>query len=237
MAKPSGEHSPEEISDSIRRIRDFHALGVKSLKNRPGRAKYGDTEIEREATELGLNPSTYRAARRFADPVSGYSAEELKNLFKEFERHRHSLGVMHIVALLGLPKADQVELALQAIRNRWGVLTLRREIRKRFGPRRSGGRRRAVPRERTSLLGQIEAMCDSWRRWEAELNRPIGKDEESPASKLSKQVRQVIANIGRGIADLRVMAEKELAKESPKREKRHVADEVSVPRQARRPRR
>lgn len=227
MANVIARHDRERINQNIARIRELYEAGKKSLKERPGRATYGDVSVEREAKELGYTPNVYLAARRFADPEVGYTAQEMSEMFVAFKEARSSIGVAQLMLLLGITsKKRRATLQRQAIRGGWTKSRLKLEITGRYGPRRAGGRRRVVPTDATALLTQIESMCDSWGRWYVQLHRVPEQAGEPPVSLLPATLRRHVDNVSRNIAELHAMTEKELSKTTPGRQKRYVASEA-----------
>lgn len=92
-------------------------------------------------------------------------------------------------------------------------------------PDAGGGRE--VPNDRSALLTQIEAMCESWLRWETELHRAPDGGGPAPASALPKELLGAIKEVGEAIGRLRARAERALVRGVPGRRKRHVPDDAA----------
>ena len=86
-------------------------------------------------------------------------------------RHDRAWGIKILLALLRVPKAKGQRRAVQkrAAENGWSAFQLENEIRRRFGRRRSGGRKPAVLPDVEGLLCQLEGLCERWSRLHAEL--------------------------------------------------------------------
>ena len=86
---------------------------------------------------------------------------------------------------------------------RWSAARLGREIKSRFGTRRSGARRLSPPVDEMDLRGQLLAQCDRWRRWHRMLQSPQSgsgrkrPDEATFMDWLDKRTRSDIHEIAR----------------------------------------
>jgi hypothetical protein len=105
----------------------------------------------------------------------------------------------------------RARLQLRAIRKRWTRDELHREIIKKFGRRRTGGRRHRVARHAEDLLAQVDADCENWRRWQAEINR-TGRDGTAPVQALPRNVRERMTSVSKSIEILHSAVQDELAK-------------------------
>jgi hypothetical protein len=169
-----------DVEKAVKRLQRFHQVGRDSLKRRGGQGAYGQRQVEAEAAKLRIEPGVFRKLRRFADEATGYSAAELNELCELCKRHDRAWGIKILLALLRVPRAKGQRRAVQkqAAENGWSASQLENEIRRRFGRRRSGGRRPAVPSDVEGVLCQLEAMCERWSRLHAELT---AEDQPEPS--------------------------------------------------------
>lgn len=70
----------EKVETAIKKIEEFHALGLSLPKKLSHKEVYRRQIIEHEGEQLRVNQDTLRKARGFADPVEGYTTEELNDL-------------------------------------------------------------------------------------------------------------------------------------------------------------
>jgi hypothetical protein len=196
MPEPRPRASREEVEQAIREIREYHAVGRRSLDLVPEKGGHGRGEIPAQAADLGWNETKLRKARQFAHPETGYSPEDLAQLFRQLRQHRPVFGTAMIGLLVTVPKKRaRAELQRRAIEGNWSVAELAAELKRRYGSRRQAGRRRSVPTDPDRLLVQIEEMADSWQRWYAAVSGSDRVDTPAPLDGLpatvKKQVRAV----------------------------------------------
>ena len=207
------------IDAVVREVRKFHTIGVRSLRNRPGRGALGEGSINKEAASRGVGIDYLRKARVFANLESGYSPNELEALcqaihsgFKKFVVRGTAFGVSHVIRLLSIPKTNRVRARLQTrtFAKGWSVGELDDEIRTTFGRRRKGGRPRHVG-DGGDLLVQLEAFCESWRRWHVRLQ---GKNEanrqRTPLDDLPAEIREVVLRTAHAITKLHAVVKSSL---------------------------
>jgi hypothetical protein len=154
-----------DVSAAISEIRAYHAQGVQSLRELPVKGAYGAGAIDEQAGRLSWNPTKLRKARQFAHPESGYSGERLKELFRLLREHRPVFGVTHIGLLVSVPWPQRAELQSECITGGWSTYELQARIKRLFGTRREGGRRRRVSGDPAGALVQLREMADTWERW------------------------------------------------------------------------
>jgi hypothetical protein len=181
--KPAPTRSSREVEAAIKKLREFHDIGHRSLKNLPENRGYGSSLAKAEAQELGMNEDTLRKARQFADL---YPDDDLGELISLCRQHEFALTTTYIIQFVRVPvKHERCRLQEKVIAKHWKTTKLRRAITSRYGPRRAGGRRPAIPDDKTGLLSQIEAMCDSWLRWHFALKaEPDGNGKKAAAALL-----------------------------------------------------
>jgi hypothetical protein len=203
MSESRPRASTAEVNQSIREIRDYHKQGRASLRKLPERGGYGGKAIAEQAKRLGWNATRLRKARQFA---MQYTQTQLNELCKLVREHQPHFGTAHVGILVTVPDAQQRS-ALQAwcITEDVSKVELEREVKKRFGARRFGGRRRQVADDPTLVLLQIDEMADSWARWYAIASEePAGNGQtESVLDRLPESVRVEARKVDRAVRRLR----------------------------------
>src|SRR5947209_6099192 len=163
MSESRPRASRDEVEQAIRDIRAYYQQGREILRQVPARGGYHRGEIVDLARRLGWNETKVRKARQFA---SQYTREQLADLCRLLREHRPHFGTAHIGIVVTVPDARQ-----RAALQRWCIehdvskAELELEVKKRFGPRRFGGRRRQVAGDPLQALLQMDEMADSWLRW------------------------------------------------------------------------
>lgn len=194
-----------KVEEAVKRIREFWSLG-RGLPLQEHKKGYGEKVNQTTAAEIGMNHDTVGKARKFADPVDGYTFAELNELCRlirevqpdqDEERDEKPgqekkpklenpavFGRTHVIRLLSVPKQSRDVLQRQAIKKGWSTSELERRISVRFGSRSTGGRQRHVPKDVLGQLAQVERMCDTWSRWVSAVERQ--REEQPPrATRLS----------------------------------------------------
>jgi hypothetical protein len=200
------------VEAAIEQLRDFHRIGSNSLRRRGERAAYGGKQAEAEAGELGISPDILRKLRQFADPETGYDAGELEELCRLCREHGRSWGIKHLTIIIRVRKAGGKRAAVQrrAIKNGWTTSELKDEVLRRFGRRRSGGRKPAVRSDVQGVLGQIEAACLRWVRLHAELTSDGHRREAHPHLRdLPKAVQRTFGDATESVRRLHVAVARE----------------------------
>ena len=220
----------KRVAEAVRAIRELHAAGRKVPPKQPHRDAYNQGTLQVAGEQLGLSTEAARQARQLADPVAGYTADELRelcDLIREVQPGQADdlpvFGKTHLVRMLTVPKPRRPVLQREAVRGAWSTARLESEIAARFGSRRSGGRKRRVPRDAEGLLVQIEGMCEAWRRLLAEVD--VDAVEENPGhavlADLPDAVRRQVRAAGRTVAALQNSVTHELRERLPARHVRH----------------
>lgn len=189
--KPAPTRSSPEVEAAIKKIKRLHDIGHRSLKKMPENRGYGSSIAKAEADEHGMNEDTLRKARQFAELYSDDDLDELAGLCR---RHECVLGTSFIILLVRVPDRKQrLRLQRKVTSEHWTASRLEQAITSRYGPRRAGGRRPAIPRDAAELLGQVESMCDAWVRWHLALTNQPHDKRKKPASALlpSKLLKQL----------------------------------------------
>jgi len=226
------ESRKQKVEGAIKVIKDFHALGLSLPEKQDHKDTYDQDIIKTEAEKKGINGDTLRKARQFADPEDGYSARELKELVKlirEVQLNKDDkLAVFsktHIIRLVSVPKRWRLSLQKKAIEEGWSTAKLETEIATRYGTRRAGGRKGHVPRDTIGLLTQIEKLCETWRRWLAEVTPEATEDDAEPEhamlADLPKAIQKQVRSVGAAFAELQKDVTEELKTRKPGRDVRH----------------
>lgn len=231
----------EQVAATIQQIKDFYDVGRQLPPKQPHGEVLGQHIIDGEAARLGMNPDTVRKARQFADPEAGYAREELDELCRlirdvqtKQSTEKSIFGRTNLVRLLTVPRHRRAAFQREAVENGWSVRELEAEIARRFGTRRAGGRRRRTPHDTAELLTQIEHMAETWRRWQAELDRLL-EDEERKA--LPGTIEQQLRAIGPAMRSLQETVLTELQTIRPSRQARELPEADAAAQGERQPRR
>lgn len=189
--KPARVRSSSEVEIAIKKVRQFHDIGHRSLKDLPDNRGYGSSLAKVEAAKVGMNEDTLRKARQFAEL---YSDDDLAELAALCRQHACVLGTSFIILLVRVPDREQRRRLQRKVTSKhWTASRLEQAITSRYGPRRAGGRRPAIPRDAAELLAQVESMCDAWVRWHSALTDEPHDNRKKPASALlpSKLLKQL----------------------------------------------
>ncbi len=152
-----------QIKAVIAEIQRRYKVGKQILEKCPRRNSPG--VVLRLAADFGINRNTALKLRVLADPDTGYTEKELKDLFQVFRKKGHALTISHFVKLISVPKGEKRRaLTEQAIEGRWSSHKLQAEILVVLGRRKQGGRRPAVV-DGGDVLGKLQQQLWSWRRW------------------------------------------------------------------------
>lgn len=213
MARKRPHVSTEKVEAAIKAIREYHAQGRRSLKELPGRGEYGDKTLADQAKILGWNNTKLRKARQFARKKVGYSGNHLKKLYILLRENRPNFGISYVGLLVTVPLILRDELQKECIVNNWSTAELKAEIKKRFGSRRQGGRRRHVSSNPESALVQLEEMAHTWQRWYGVVTEVEegGRKKKSILETFPGQVQEQLKATVRAIARLRDTVSAELA--------------------------
>jgi len=208
----------ERVDHAVRAVRDFHAVGQRSLHAYPGRGPYGTRAAEAET--LGTSGEYVRKARAFADPERGYTRADLAALcravrarFDAFTARGATFGTTHVIRLLAVPKAGgkRAQMEARLFAGGWSTDELEAAIRQRFGRRRQGGRPRRRVGDRPGLLAQADLVTRSWLRWFEQVGRPdVAGRKKTPLDVLPAPVRGAIRAAARALAAVRDVVGAEL---------------------------
>jgi hypothetical protein len=194
--------SREEVAEAIPEIRAYHDQGRESLREMPQRGKHGARAIDEQVERLGWNVTRLRKARQFAHRTEGYSRERLNELCRLLREHRPDFGTSHVGLLVTVSWPQRERLQKEGIEGNWSTAELQAEIKKRFGSRKQGGRRRQVSGEPGRVLLQLDEMADTWQRWFAVVTE--GDEEDRPIlDALPEQVRERVRAASRAMNRLR----------------------------------
>jgi hypothetical protein len=170
VGKRGAKLPPPDFDRTLRDLRRFYEIGSRSLDRHAGRMPYGKTGGEAAGSKL--HPEMLRKARAFA---KAYSERQLNSLIALCRRHRHALGLSHVIRLLTVPAEARDALQEAAVVSEWGAARLDVEIMRRCGKRRNAGRRRAVPSSGFEACYQIARAYEHWRRMHDALSQHASK--------------------------------------------------------------
>jgi hypothetical protein len=115
--------------------------------------------------------------RVFADEEKGYSRRELDELCAECLAYNRPLGFSFIVKFLTITeKRERACFQRETIRNDWSLIRVKHELVARYGRRRRGGKRPAIPKTVKELLADLETKCIGWQRLIAVLHSDSNPD-------------------------------------------------------------
>jgi len=169
-----------QIERAVDDLREYHAMGWKSLEDHPKRVPYGNS------SEL------LRKARVFA---ARYASDDPETLIDRCEVYRHALGRSLIDRLATVhDKEERNGLELEAIQKRWSKAALDREIRKRYGSRhrqKGLGRTPARPMDVDDALSELSRLSAKLTRW-FEMMQPDDANAENRTTlnDLPKSIRE-----------------------------------------------
>ncbi|MBI3411316.1 MAG: hypothetical protein HY040_23525 [Planctomycetes bacterium] len=190
------------VDGNADKIRAFFTIGRKSLRQCRGRMLYRSAESA--AAQVGLNAENYRKARQLADPEMGYTREELDDFLNQCRRARYAVGRSFLIVLLRAPKKDRPWFQRRMFEDRWSIVRLKREVLRRYGRRRQGGRARRLPEDVDGLMVMIEGICEEWRRWhwEATEGRKSRARRTVGLEDLPEDVKSAVASATRSMRRL-----------------------------------
>ena len=202
----------EAIAEVVRVVREFHQIGLQSLRDRPRSGEKVAGAVAMEAQKYGLNEDTLRKARTFADPEIGYTAVEVDELCVAIKKHWDSfttngatIGRTHIIRLLAVPRVDGQRASVQAamFKSGWSTSQLEGEIHRRLGRRKRGGRRADLGTNLPDLLGHLDLQCEAWLRLDDQLVRRQEEGAQSSFKDLPQRICSLVAIVTRGMRKLR----------------------------------
>jgi hypothetical protein len=144
-----GPDAPDEVASAVQILREYHAMGQRSL--------------ERDPSRLAVGSELLRASRRFA---RAYGERDLERLIRRCERYRMALGRTYVDRFVTIvDNRERSSLEEEVIRGRWSRLVLDLEIRRRYGRRRRAGRKPHVPADVPTALSDLFRVCLRITRW------------------------------------------------------------------------
>jgi hypothetical protein len=206
MSESRPRATREEVTQSVREIREYHRQGRDSLRELPERGGYRQRALDKQAERLGWNVTRLRKARQFADPESGYTRKRLNELVRLLREHRPVFGVSHVGVLVRASwAAGRAMLQQRCILENWGQARLEAEVKARLGTKPRGGRRRRVADDPVLAFVQLDEMGDSWLRWDdVAAEKPQGNGHtKSILDRLPKPVRGEVRRVTRAMRRLR----------------------------------
>lgn len=155
MPNPS---RPKILPAQLREVRAFYAIGNASLKDSPGRLRYG--EANNSAGEIGLHPEMLRKARQIAEV---FPEENMRRLLSRCKASGFAIGITHLMRLASVRKGRK-HLIDRMIRHHWSLRQLNNEIAKLQPTMEGRGRRRLVPEDAVGQLIELKKECNRWER-------------------------------------------------------------------------
>ena len=183
MPNPS---RPKILPAQLREVRAFYAIGKASLKDSPGRLRYG--EANSSAGEIGLQPEMLRKARQIAEL---FPEEEMMSLLSRCKASGFAIGITHLMRLASVRKGRE-HLIDRMIRHHWSLRQLNNEIAKLQPTTEGRGRRRLVPNDARGQIVVLKKECVRWQR----LNQALTPTLKSP------RVRHALKNALKSIDSL-----------------------------------
>lgn len=154
-----------EVWKAVEALLKKHQQGLDLLADYPIGQTYGSKAIKTVADEWGINEDTLRKMRVFADEEKGYSHRELDELCAECLAYDRPLGFSFIVKFLTITeKWERARFQRETIRNGWSLIRVKHELVARYGRRRRGGKRPAIPKTVNELLADLDTKCIGWKR-------------------------------------------------------------------------
>jgi hypothetical protein len=216
--KPPAGEATSKVQKGIDEVREFYRIGFESLEESPDRIDYNKTLTGIEAQKKGMSAELLRKARQFAH---SYTPQQLDTLLGRCRSHGRVIGTSHVIQFLrARDVSTRQRLQKQFIDGRYSVHQLGQAVTSQQGARRSGGRRPKLAADAAGLLDQIEAMCGQWRRWHAELTRPVGKNKEQLEKLLPASVQDELRQAVVQLTKLQHLVGGKLSSEKPGRRQR-----------------
>ena len=176
MPNPS---RPKSLPAQMREVRAFYAIGQASLKDSPGRLRYG--EADSSAEDNNLHPEMLRKARQIAEE---FPEELMKRLLSRCKASGFAIGITHLMRLASVRKG-RAALITRMINGRWSLRRLNNEIAKLQPSMEGRGRRRLVPEDAVGQIVVLKKECVRWQR----LNQALAPTLKSlPVRKAMKHV-------------------------------------------------
>jgi hypothetical protein len=184
----------QKVDMAIVGLRRFYTGGLalrRALQRGDGRQRVANL-----VKEWGWNADKTQKALAITDPETGYTREAFSQLCHAVRANRSPLGEAHLMRLISVSNEHGARDRLQreAITGCWPVRRLEWEIRKRYGTRRSGGRRAQVAKDVAGVCAQVDGLAQKWLRFVEELERDQDRGEVKHlhANDLPKDVREKI---------------------------------------------
>jgi hypothetical protein len=201
--------SREEAGKAIQEIKAYHEQGRRSLRELPRRGEHGARAIDEQADKLGWNPTRLRKARQFAHNSEGYSRDRLAELCNLIRDHRPVFGVSHVGLLVTVPWPQRERIQKECVEGNWSTAELQAEIKRQYGARRQGGRRRRVSAKPEHILIQLDQMADTWRRWHMVVAK-VNEAGQSALDPLPGEIRDRIKSTAKALTKLQEAVHVEL---------------------------
>jgi hypothetical protein len=201
--------STEEIAKAVHQLQEYHALGLRLLQQYPSGRKHNQETVRLEAAEYRMNPVKIYQIRDFAHETHGYTDGELKALVELCWTHSYAPGFTVIAKFLSAPnKKERTALQRDAIKGRWSLSTVQREIIARFGRRKQAGKRPDVLGDLNGFYADLQTRAMYWGRLKTELRRkPTAGSSRLRWSQVPKTIRELLDKAVNAMKDLEVALE------------------------------
>lgn len=184
------------VDQTIKRIRAFHATGLRSLDEFPDGFSGGQGKQAAQRLEVTLEE--LEKARAFAKQYP--KKRDLDRLCREIETSDFPIGVQHLVRIQRLAKNSRAKFLRMAIENRWGCRQLAAAIQQRTGRRHAG--RTPLLRDPDEALRKLLEHCGQWQRLYRVIQQGNRGDEGAIGVKLPGELQNVLRRYDRASEEL-----------------------------------
>lgn len=149
----------KKVAKALDRIRELHQKG---RDIRAQASPYHTRKEEADGLKIGIG--TVRNRRAFADPVRGYSVEDLENLLTRCRQANFPLSTSHVIYLLNVPKGPKRSaMEKKLLKEHWSIHALDRAIKVKLGLRKAfaGRRPMSIPDEQSAFV-ELAKVCRRW---------------------------------------------------------------------------
>jgi hypothetical protein len=155
MAINRARATAPQVERQIEGIQAYYDVGRQTLQQ-------SHHSLGEVARSLKWSEDKLRKARQLARPVTGYSPDDLQEVFALLREHRPVFGPSHLARLVSVPWPERKKMQRRCIQRNWSVSELATAIRKELGRRSQGGRKRRV--RKGDVLIQLDREADTWIR-------------------------------------------------------------------------
>ncbi|QGJ69938.1 Hypothetical protein PBC10988_16270 [Planctomycetales bacterium 10988] len=201
MASSATAVSPE-VKEANEKMKEAWELGRDLLDQLGMKANYG--AMKSAASGEISTAEKYRKYRSMANRIT---EKELEAICKMCEKENKIWGPTFLVELSRLRTSkDRRQLAKNAIREGWGLIEFKRQIRLMIGPgsvsSRVGRKRKVDWTDEAEILDELAQMCHGWTRFAAEIQVNTSTENNSGLELLTKSLRERFEEASEQILDL-----------------------------------